>query len=114
MIDSMQITSQGNGPYGMTMGPNGTMTVTNGNISGTLTAPPGTTVTNMTIVPSNYTHLDGTWTYVDGNGTTSGQITFGTDIVTNNKYDERFYGFTGIFSGEHIKGTHAYVVPGMP
>jgi hypothetical protein len=39
---------------------------------------------------------------------------FGTDIVTNNKYDERFYGFTGIFSGEHIKGTHAYVVPGMP
>jgi hypothetical protein len=35
MIDSMQITSQGNGPYGMTIGPNGTMTVTNGNISGT-------------------------------------------------------------------------------
>jgi hypothetical protein len=41
-IDSMQITSQGNGPYGMTMGPNGTMTVTNGNIIGTLTAPAGT------------------------------------------------------------------------
>jgi hypothetical protein len=33
MIDSMQITSQGKGPYGMTMGPNG-------NISGTLTTPP--------------------------------------------------------------------------
>jgi hypothetical protein len=44
MIDSMQITSQGNGPYGMTRGPNGTMTVTNGSISGTLTAPRGTVV----------------------------------------------------------------------
>jgi hypothetical protein len=57
MIDSMQITSQGNGPYGMTMGPNGTMTVTNGNISGTLTAPPGSKVNNFTIVPGiHYPH----------------------------------------------------------
>ena len=56
----MQITSQGNGPYGMTMGPNGTMTVTNGNISGTLTAPPGSKVNNFTIVPEGNTSYGNT------------------------------------------------------
>jgi hypothetical protein len=57
MIDSMQITSRGNGPYGMTMGPNGTMSITSGNISATLTAPPGSKVNNFTIVPEGNTRL---------------------------------------------------------
>src|SRR5215467_6053080 len=55
MIDSMQITSQGNGSYGMTVGPNGTMSITSGNISATLTAPPGSKVNNFTIIPEGNT-----------------------------------------------------------
>jgi tetratricopeptide (TPR) repeat protein len=83
MIDSMQITSQGNGPYGMTMGPNGTMTVTNGNITGTLTAPPGSKINNFTIIPEpstpslNPMGLDNTtWSLLNESSGQMGTIKF--------------------------------------
>jgi hypothetical protein len=46
--------------YGMTMGPNGTMSITSGNISATLTAPPGSKVNNFTIVPGGNTSYGNT------------------------------------------------------
>ena len=40
--------------YGMTMGPNGTMTVTQGSVSATLTAPSGTNVSSFKIMPEEH------------------------------------------------------------
>jgi len=57
-----------------------------------------------------HTHLGtyyGTWNFTDGKGR-SGTITFGTDLVRN-KYNENDYGFTGVFSGQPVKGFYSYV-----
>jgi hypothetical protein len=48
MIDSIQITSQGNGPCGMSE----TVTRPNGTWA-TITAPPGSKINNFAIIPEN-------------------------------------------------------------
>jgi hypothetical protein len=67
--------------YGMTMGPNGTMTMTQGNITTTLRAPPGTNVTHFGIIPepikwTNFTNA--TWTMYNSTSGSSSTITFKT------------------------------------
>jgi hypothetical protein len=93
--------------YGMTIGRNGTMNmIQNGNNYGTFKAPPGSTVTNITVKPIIYTHLNGTWFYFNGTSKASGTITFGTDLVSNNKWNERVYGFMAYINRKNFTGTY--------
>jgi hypothetical protein len=71
--------------YGMTMGPNGTMTVTNSTngLSATFRAPPGTNVTNFGIIseqtPTKWTNFtNSTWTMYNGSSGSASTITFKT------------------------------------
>jgi hypothetical protein len=93
--------------YGMTIGPNGTISIrTPDNGTATLTAPPGSTVSNITVTPIIYTHLDGTWYYFNGTSKAFGTITFGSEIVSNNQYNERVYGFMAHINGKNFTGTY--------
>jgi hypothetical protein len=67
--------------YGMTMGPNGAMTVTGpNNITATITAPPGSTVGPTTITPlnsNNFINLPNThWNIMNESSGSMGTITF--------------------------------------
>ena len=70
--------------YGMTMGPNGTMTITQGNVSAALRAPPGSTVNNFTIRQENssnsleLTDASSIWTIVNSTSGSKGTIAFYT------------------------------------
>jgi hypothetical protein len=68
--------------YGMpmTMGPNGTMTMTQANITAQFNAPPGSTINNFTIMPhDNFTTMElgnTTWTIYNATTGSTGTISF--------------------------------------
>ena len=96
---------------GMTIGvgPNGMMGMTqNGTNYGTITAPSGTPVESIRVVPTIYTHLNGTWQYFNGTSKASGTITFGSDLVSNNNWNERAYDFMAYTNGKLFAGTYQF------
>jgi hypothetical protein len=87
-------------------------TLTTHNVTATVTAPQGSKIESLTVVPLRYMHLNDTWNLVDNNSKSLGQITFGSNVVYDNKWNERSYDFTGIFSGEPVKGDYSYIGTG--
>jgi hypothetical protein len=93
--------------YGMTMGPNGTMTITQGNVSATLRAPPGSTVTNFTIKaePTSTKWIDftnSTWTMYNSTSGSVSTMTFKTTVLDP---VEPVTTFVRILHGHIHKGT---------
>jgi hypothetical protein len=76
------------------------------NITGTITAPPGSNVSNVRVTPMNYTNLKGTWTYYNSSSHAQGWITFGSEVVLNNQYNERNFPFVAFINGKLFAGTY--------